>query len=256
MSVRYETAPSSTDRPNSIDGQGSRASRGWLASPTNRRRLLGVATLSAMATLVWMAFVVAPEDAVQGPPQRIFYIHVPSAWVSFLALGVVFGASIGYLRTRNLRLDAIASASAEIGVLFISGVLITGPLWARPTWGVYWEWDPRLTSFFVLWLIFVAYLTLRRQVPEPARRARYSAVLGIVGFLDVPVVYLSVTWWRGVHPGQVVITEDGPQMPAQMLAALMVGLAAFSLLYLYLLTVRVRVGQLAEAAAELEETVK
>lgn len=217
------------------------------------RRVLGVATVVAVALQAWFAFVVAPEDTVQGPPQRIFYVHVPSAWVGFLALGVLFGASIAYLRTRNPRYDDIASASASVGLVFITGVLVTGPLWARPIWGVFWVWDPRLTSFFVLWLVCVSYVLLRRQVSEPSRRARYSAVVGIVGFLDVPVVYLSVSWWRGQHPAQVIITRDGPQMPAAMLAALAVGLIAFTLLYLYAMTVRVRVGQLTESARDEEE---
>jgi heme exporter protein C len=206
-----------------------------------------------MVLLAWFVFVVAPEDAAQGPPQRIFYIHVPSAWVGFLALAVVFGASIAYLRTRNLRYDEVASASAAVGVVFITAVLLTGPLWARPAWGVFWVWDPRLTSFFVLWLLAVSYLTLRRQISEPDRRARYSAVVGIVGFLDVPIVYLSVNWWRGQHPAQVVITSRGPQMPSAMVVALLVGLIAFTLLYLYALRVRISVGRLAELTQAEED---
>lgn len=217
------------------------------------RRVLGAATVGGMLLLAWFAFVVAPEDAVQGPPQRIFYIHVPSAWVGFLALAVVFGASIGYLRTRNIRYDEVASASAAVGVVFITAVLLTGPLWARPAWGVFWVWDSRLTSFFVLWLLSVSYLSLRRQISEPDRRARYSAVVGIVGFLDVPVVYLSVSWWRGQHPAQVVVTSQGPQMPSVMVVALLVGLAAFTLLYLYTLRVRISVGRLAELAHAEED---
>jgi heme exporter protein C len=217
------------------------------------RRLLGIGAAAGLVLLAWLALAVAPEDTVQGPPQRIFYVHVPSAWIGFLALGVVFAASIAYLRTRNPVYDDIAGASGAVGAVFITGVLVTGPLWARPAWGVFWVWDPRLTSFFVLWLLAASYLTLRRQVTEPGRRARYSAVLGIVGFLDVPVVYLSVSWWRGLHPAQVVITRDGPQMPAAMLATLAVGLVAFTALFLYLTALRIHIGQLTESVRDREE---
>ena len=148
---------------------------------------------------------------------------------------------------------SVPEKGAEVGVLFTTGVLITGPLWARPVWGVYWSWDPRLTSFLVLWLIFLSYLALRSYVPERAQRAKYSAVLGIVGFLDVPIVWLSVRWWRALHPEQIVFVSGGPRMPGAMFAALLVGVAAFTLLYLYLLAVRLRVGRLRDALEEVEE---
>ncbi len=218
----------------------------------SRPRLLTATTIGAVALHIAFAFMVAPEDAVQGPSQRIFYVHVPSAWIGFLALGVLFVASIVYLRTRDPRYDEIASASAAVGAVFITGVLITGPLWARAAWGVFWVWDPRLTSFFVLWLIVVSYLLLRRQVTEPGRRARYSAVLGIMGFLDVPIVYLSVSWWRGLHPAQVVVTREGPQMPLAMLATLGVGLISFTLLYLCAMRSRLRVERLSASALDEE----
>jgi len=217
------------------------------------RKFLGIATLIAFTVLLYMALVFAPEDAAQGPAQRIFYIHVPSAWIGFLGFFVVFVASIAFLATRKRRWDDIASASASIGVVFTTGVLITGPLWGRPVWGVYWTWDPRLTSFLMLWLIYVSYLVLRGYVPEPERRARYSAVLGIVGFLDVPIVYLSVRWWRSEHPLQLVFQRGG--LPSQMLLSLFVGLAAFTLLYAYLMSVKLRVGRLSDRAEEFEEEV-
>lgn len=219
-----------------------------IAAPSRRRRLLGIATLVALATVVGLGLFWAPEDAVQGPAQRIFYIHVPSAWIGFLAFFVVFVASIGVLSTGKRTYDDVASASAELGLLFTTAVLITGPLWGRPVWGVYWTWDPRLTSYLMLWLIYVSYLVLRGYVPEAARRARYSAVVGIVGFLDVPIVYLSVRWWRSEHPLQIVFERNG--LPAQMLISLLVGVAAFTLLYVYLMTVRLRVGRLAQRAEE------
>jgi heme exporter protein C len=202
-------------------------------------RLLGLATGVAMTTLLIGALTWAPEDRLQGPVQRIFYVHVPSAWIGMLAFLVVFVASIGFLVTRSPRWDRLAASSAEVGVVFTTGVLITGPLWARPVWGVYWDWDPRLTSYVVLWLLYVSYLALRGYVTEPMRRARYSAVLGIVAFLDVPLVYVSVRWWRSLHPGPVVANPEGPQLPGSMLAVLLVGIVAFTLLYLLLLRLRI-----------------
>ena len=213
------------------------------------RRILGIATLVLLPILLYLGLVFAPEDAKQGAAQRIFYIHVPSAWIGFLAFFVVFIGSIAVLATGKRKWDRLASSSAEVGVVFTTAVLITGPLWGRPVWGVYWTWDPRLTSFLMLWLIYVSYLVLRGYVPEPARRARYSAVLGIVGFLDVPIVYLSVRWWRSEHPGSVF---EGGGVPTSMLIPLFVGLITFTLLYAYLMAVRLSVGRLRE---QLEEEV-
>ncbi len=206
------------------------------------RSVLGALTGVSLVVLVILALFVAPEDAAQGAAQRIFYIHVPSAWVGFLAFFVVFVASIRFLKTGDRRFDDVASASAAVGMIFTTGVLITGPLWGRPVWGVYWTWDPRLTSFLLLWLIYLSYIVLRGYVPEPERRARYSAVVGIVGFLDVPIVYLSVRWWRAQHPPQLIFTRGG--LPASMLVVLMIGVVSFTLLYLYLLSVRLRVIRL------------
>lgn len=212
------------------------------------RRPLGVLALVAATILVAMAFLYAPEDLKQGPAQRIFYIHVPAAWIGFMAFFVVFVGSLAVLFTGKRRWDDIASSSAEIGTIFTTAVLITGPLWGRPVWGVYWTWDPRLTSYLMLWLIYLSYLVLRGYVADPARRAKYCAVLGIVGFLDVPIVYLSVRWWRSEHPTQLVFERGG--LPPEMLITLMVGLATFTLFYAYLMTVRVRTGRLQEAADE------
>ena len=204
-----------------------------------RPTVLAVATAASMLVLLVGALLWAPTDRLQGDVQRIFYIHVPAAWIGMLAFGVVFVASIAYLVTRRARWDRLAASSAEVGVVFTTGVMLTGPLWGRPVWGVYWDWDPRLTSFFILWLLYISYLVLRSYVTEPTRRARYSAVLGIIAFLDVPLVYVSVRWWRSLHPGPVVANPEGPQLPGSMLAVLLVGIVAFTLLYLLLLRLRI-----------------
>ncbi len=169
-----------------------------------------------------------------------FYFHVPSAWIGFLAFFVVFIASLLFLRARQRRWDALALASAEIGVVFTTLVLLTGPLWAKVVWGVFWVWDARLTTTLILWLIYVAYLMLRSSA-EGERRQRFAAVLGIVGFLDVPLIYLSVSWWRTMHPGYLA-TEPGGLAP-QMTQTLMVALASFTVLFALLLVARLRLEQ-------------
>ena len=230
-------------------GEHRPAARGSLRS---RRRLWGTLSAISFPILLAMAFFYAPEDANQGAAQRIFYIHVPSAWIGFLAFFVVFIASIAFLRTGKRKWDDMAASSAEVGVIFTTGVLVTGPLWGRPVWGVYWTWDPRLTSFLMLWLIYLSYIVLRGYVPEPIRRAKFSAVLGIVGFLDVPIVYLSARWWRSEHPTQFVV-ESG-DLPVQMLITLLIGVATFTFFYLYLLSVRRSVARLRAQSEEAEVT--
>ena len=202
-------------------------------------RALGATTAVSMVALLAGVFLLAPLDRVQGPSQKIFYIHVPSAWIGGLAFLVVFVASIAVLVTRSRRWDRLAASSAEVGVVFTTAVMLTGPLWARPVWGAFWSWDPRLTSYFVLFLLYLSYLALRGYVTEPMRRARYSAVLGVVAFVNVPLVYFSVRWWDSLHPGPVVANPAGPQLPGSMLAVLLVGLLAFTLLYALLLWLRV-----------------
>ncbi|MGH2353829.1 MAG: cytochrome c biogenesis protein CcsA, partial [Chloroflexota bacterium] len=164
----------------------------------------------------------------------------PLALVAFFAFFVVFLGSGLYLWKRDPRWDRWARASAEIGVVFTTLVLVTGVLWAKPIWGTWWTWDGRLTSTLVLWMIYVAYLLVRAGVGDPARAARYGAVLGLLGFLDVPVVRQSVVWWRTLHPGPTIIQVSGGfGLPPAMLATLAVSLGAFALLYVYLLLEKV-----------------
>ena len=204
-------------------------------------RALALSTAGMLIVALWMALFYAPREMMMGDAQRIFYFHVPSAWIGFLAFFVVFLASLLFLRTRQRRWDALAQASAEIGVVFTTLVLLTGPLWAKVVWGVFWVWDARLTTTLILWLIYIGYLMLRSSA-EGERRSRFAAVLGIVGFLDVPLIYLSVSWWRTMHPGYVA-TESGGLAP-QMTQTLMVALASFTLLFALLLVARLRLEQL------------
>ena len=187
--------------------------------------------LVLMAAAVVRALAFSPLEATQGAAQKIFYIHVPSAWVAFLAFGIVAVCSALYLLLRDARLDRLAAASAEVGVVFVTGVLLTGPIWARPIWGTWWTWDARLTSTLFLWFIYFGYLVLRSALREPAQRARLSAVLGILGALLVPFIHLSVYLFRTQHPQPVVLRLDGPQLPGTMLFTLLFSLGAFTVFY-------------------------
>lgn len=198
--------------------------------------LTGAACLLVVAAL-YAAFVYAPEEATMGQVQRIFYFHVPSAWTAFLAFFVVFIGGVGYLRTRRMGWDIVARCSAEIGVLFTTLALVTGSLWAKPVWGTWWTWDPRLTTTLVLWLIYLSYLLLRSAVPEAEQRAVFASVVGIVGFVDVPIVFGAIRWWRTIHP--VVMDTGGFDLARPMLVALFVALAAFTVLYACLLLLRI-----------------
>ncbi len=195
-----------------------------------------VVTLSVGVVALYLAFVYAPTEATMGHVQRIFYFHVGAAWTAFLAFFVVFVGGVAYLRTRDRRWDALALSSAEIGVIFTTIALVTGSIWAKPAWGAGWTWDPRLTTTTVLWLIFVSYLILRGTIDEPERRARFAAVVGIVGFVDVPIVFLSIRLWRTIHP--VLVKSEGFDMAPEMVYALLAALLAYTLLYAYLLLVR------------------
>jgi heme exporter protein C len=187
--------------------------------------------LALMIAALYMVFIYVPTEEHSGIIQRIFYFHVPVAWVAFVAFFITFIFSILYLWKRETKWDAIAHASAEVGVLFTTLVLITGPIWAKPVWGIWWTWDARLTTSLVLWLIYIAYLLVRSFATESARGARYGAVVGIVGFIDVPVVFIAVSLWRTQHPTTIVF-EGGLTTP--MLMTLIVCVAAFTVLYVLL----------------------
>jgi heme exporter protein C len=206
-------------------------------------RILAWLSVASLAVSALFALVITPREAVQGNVFRLIYLHVPTAWLAYLAFAVVLVGSVGYLVTRRIRWDRLAAASAEIGVLFTALTIVLGSLWAKPVWGTYWTWDPRLTSTAIMLLIYVGYLAVRRLPDNPVKRARWAAVVGIIGFLDVPIVHLSVDWWRGQHqpPARLL---GVPDMAPLMGAALMLAIAAFSILYLYLLALRLRVGRL------------
>lgn len=213
------------------------------------RGLLVVALLN-IAIGLSMALFYAPMEKTMGDAQRIFYFHVPSAWIGFLAFFVVFVASIMFLRTHERRWDALALSAAEIGVVFTTLVLLTGPLWAKKAWGVFWVWDARLTTTLILWMIYVGYLMLRSSA-EGERRQRFAAVLGIIGALDIPIIYISVELWRTMHPDLIISTGG---LEARMTQTLMVCLLSFTFLFFYLLIQRVRLEQARDQLNFLRES--
>lgn len=217
--------------------------------PLKLNTILWIVTSILILYSLYLIFAWVPTEATMGIVQRIFYFHVPSAWVAFLAFFIVFLASIVYLAKRSVKWDTLAYSSAEIGVVFTSLALISGAIWAKPTWLAWWPWeDPRLTTTLVLWLIYVGYLLVRSYSP-PHQAPRFAAVIGIAGFIDVPIVYLSVIWWRSAHP---LVLRPGPQsgLAPAMLVTLLVSVSAFTALYVVLLRM---VISLRKAELEAEE---
>ena len=205
-----------------------------------RRWAIALNALAAilLTASLWMVFFHTPTEAEMGIVQRIFYVHVPSAWVAFLAFGIVALCSLGYLWLRDERLDAISVASAELGLLFTTIVLVTGPLWGKIAWGAWWVWEPRLTLTLLLWFIYVGYFILRGATESPERGKRFAAVLGIVGAIDIPLIHVSVTWFRSQHPEAVILRPEGPQAAPVIVQTLLVSFLAFTVLFFGLLMVR------------------
>ncbi len=214
-------------------------------------RALGSLSAVLVALSVTMIFLYVPSDQVQGAVQRLFYIHLPAAWLAYFSFFLIFVSSIAYLARRHPRWDRLARSAAELGFVFTTIVLLTGSIWGRPIWGTWWTWDARLTTTLILWFIYLAYFMLRAYVSDPERAARYAAVLGIVGFVDVPIIHMSVRWWRTLHPQPIVVRAEGPAMPESMLLTLAVTMVAFMVLYLFLLVEKYRVERMKDELAEL-----
>lgn len=210
--------------------------------------ILGIILLFMMVVNLYNIFIFVPTEATMGIVQRIFYFHVPSGFAAFLAFFVVAAYSVAYLVKRNAWHDRIAYAAAEIGVMFSTAILLTGMLWAKPAWNTYWSWDPRLTTMLILWFIYVAYLMLRDYVGDDERGARFAAVFAIVGFVDVPIVYFSIRWWRTLHPQPVIMGGEGSGLHPDMQLTLLFSTVTFFVLFFYLLVVRLRLEHTREQA--------
>ncbi len=199
---------------------------------------LGTLGIATVLLLHWMVFFWVPTESFQGVVQRIFYIHVPSWWITFLAFGMVALYSAVYLWLGDERLDMAAVAAAEGGMVFCTIGLLTGPLWGRVAWGAWWTWEPRLTLALLLWFIYLGYFLVRRSTSNPEQGKRLAAVVGIVGVLDIPLIHISVSWLRSLHPEAVVMRPDGPNLDSSMLWTLMVGLLAYTFLFFSLFLAR------------------
>ena len=211
-------------------------------------------TLIGMMTTILMIFLYVPTDAIEGIPQRIFYFHVPIAWIGMLAFGVLAAASIGYLWKKDERWDWLAHASAEIGTIFITLALITGSIWGRTTWGTWWTWDARLTTTLILWFIYIGYMMLRSYMGRTPASARSGAVLAIIGVIDVPIIYESVNWWRTLHPQAEVGTPGA--LPPSVVLTLMISLATFTLLYSFLMLQIYQLQKMQALAQQLRVSIE
>ena len=205
-------------------------------------QILNVVSILLFFVSLGMIFFYAPREVVMGEAQRIFYYHVPSAWISFASFGLTVIAGIAYLRTGNHRWDRLGLATVEVGMMFAIMTLFSGMLWARPIWNTWWTWDPRLTTYTILLLIYVAYLMLRQGIEDPDKRARFASVYGIIGFLSVQITYYSIFWWRTIHPAVFGTNESETKMSLEprMLQTFIFCNLAFIVFYVTLLWHRLR----------------
>jgi heme exporter protein C len=219
------------------------------------KRLFGLAVLVALAVTAVLALWVSPQDAQQGDAVRLLYLHVPTAWIAYLAFFVTAISSILWLvpRTRRATWDLLAGASAEVGVIFTGLTLVLGSLWGRPVWGVWWEWDARLTTTAILFFLYLGYLALRRTGATADERGKRCAIAALIAFADVPIVHFSVTWWQTLHQtGTVFNPEMNATIHGSMAFTLVFAVAAFTLLYAYLVQLRLRVAELEEGLEDRE----
>lgn len=204
---------------------------GWLVAAV-------VAVVAAYVRAIWFT----PPEATQGLAQKIYYLHLPAALNAYIAFGVVAVTSVVYLWLKDARADRVAESSAEVGLLFTTVVLTTGPIWGKPIWGTWWTWDARLTLTLFLWFIYAGYLVLRGAITDVEMRARYSAVLGVLGALLIPFIHMSVYLFRTLHPMPIVLKPERPSLPGEMLTTLLFSFAAFFLVYVALLRARYRLA--------------
>lgn len=221
-----------------------------------KSRALGACTLVSLIALAIMGLWVTPPDAVQSDAVRLLYLHAPAAWTAYLAFAVTSIASVLYLvpRTRSLRWDSVAGASAELGVIFTGLTLVLGSLWGKPIWGAWWSWDARVTTTAVLFFLYLGYLAIRRVDADPSLNAKRNAVIAVIAFVDVPIVHFSVTWWRTLHQSATVFNPDlkAKIQDTSMSLTLTLGVLAFTLLYVYLVGLRVRVMRSGALAADAD----
>lgn len=219
------------------------------------RRITGLISLLLVAATVIYGLWITPPDVIQGQLVRLIYIHPPVAWVAYLAYGVTSIGSILYLwkRTRNLKWDLLAASSAEVGVVFTGLTLVTGSIWGRPAWGVWWTWDARLTTTALLFVLYLGYLAIRRIPGDAHRRGTRSAVAGLIAFIDVPIVHQSVVWWRTLHQGATVLNPSlSPRIHGEMAMTLLLGFISFTFVYAWMLMHRYEIATFEQRRLDLE----
>lgn len=204
----------------------------------SKRIILAAVAILLVVASAYASFFIAPTERTMGVIQRIFYFHVASAWAGFTAFFLCFLGNLLYVWKRQQKYDWLGVSGAEVGLAFTTVVLITGPIWAHPVWGIWWTWDARLTSTFVLWLLYVSYLLLRTLVEEPDRRALLSSLFGIFAFLDVPLVFGAIRWWRTQHPQPVIMGGQGSGLDPTMKSVFFFSALAMHVLMLFLLAER------------------
>jgi heme exporter protein C len=214
------------------------------------RIALIILTFIAIVASLYTAFIYAPTEPQMGHIQRIFYFHMGTVWVATVAFIIVFISSIMYLWKGSRKWDILAYCSAELGVVFLTLTIITGSIWAKPIWGTWWTWDPQLTTTFILWILYIVYLVLRSSAENDSKRAKFAAVFGIIAFIDLPLVYLSVRVMRGISP--VVFGPGGGGIEPLMMHALLINMAAFSLLFIVLLLERIDIERFQDKIARLK----
>lgn len=224
-----------------------------LSTSSPMTKTLGATALAALVTTAVLGLWVSPPDVIQGDSVRPFYVHVPAIWVAYLAFFVTVVSSVLWLvpRSRDPKWDRLAGASGEIGVVFTGINLVTGMLWGRITWGVYWQWDARLTSTLLLFVLYLGYLAIRRTTVDPDQRAKRSAIMALVAAIDIPIVHFSVVWWRTLHQEASVIRPDLDfQLEGEMLQALLFGVVSFTLTYGWAVVHRYRLALLEDQAEQ------
>ena len=217
------------------------------------RLLLGLAAVVLVIAAAYAAFYVAPEERTMGLIQRIFYLHVASAWAGFTAFFICFIANLLYIWKRGEKFDWLSVSSAEVGLTFTTIVLITGPIWAHPVWGIWWTWDARLTSTFVLWLLYASFLVLRTLIEESDRRALLSSLFGVFAFLDVPLVFGAIRWWRTQHPSPVILGGANSGLDPTMKKVLLFSALAMHVFMAFLIVQRYALEKLRSELQELQQ---
>lgn len=219
------------------------------------RRITGLISLTLVIATAIFGLWITPPDVIQGQLVRLIYVHPPVAWVAYLAYGVTSIGSILYLwkRTRNLKWDLLAASSAEVGVVFTGLTLITGSIWGRPAWGVWWTWDARLTTTALLFVLYLGYLAIRRIPGDAHQRSKRSAIAGLIAFIDVPIVHQSVVWWRTLHQGATVLNPSlSPRIHGEMAMTLLLGFISFTFVYVWMLMHRYQIATFDQRRLDLE----